>query len=291
MRGSAAIYYRPSGPPLPVGPPPPPQPPQPPQPRLTAQPLLPPWLRFLASCKPGRFVPAFSLSMTQKVARLTSEISSSPRVITGAVFSVGVSPTGPTAASDGPPANDNAPATPNVMAFARLLRFEVCFACDIVETSHIKSDGCGPRAKQIVATHPRLRFPFEEVQFFDGPGRRRAGIKQSTGHNMRNCLVVPALANGRTTMKHFVLSIALLAFVAVAVSTTAQAYYHHRHHHYWHHGGGGATGIIIGPLGRGEVTTRGQLVERHLRDAQISALRLRRRGSADCAGYADCCRQ
>ncbi len=25
------------------------------------------------------------------------------------------------------------------------------------------------------------------------------------------------------------------------------------------------TGIIIGPLGRGEVTTRGQLVERHLR--------------------------
>ena len=28
------------------------------------------------------------------------------------------------------------------------------------------------------------------------------------------------------------------------------------------------TGIIIGPLGRGEVTTRGQLVERHLREAQ-----------------------
>ncbi|MFZ2080871.1 MAG: hypothetical protein WAV38_30315 [Xanthobacteraceae bacterium] len=41
-------------------------------------------------------------------------------------------------------------------------------------------------------------------------------------------------------MKHFVLSIALSAFVAVAVSTTAQAYYHHRHHHYWHHGGGGS---------------------------------------------------
>jgi hypothetical protein len=39
-------------------------------------------------------------------------------------------------------------------------------------------------------------------------------------------------------MKHFVLSIALSALVAVAVSTTAQAYYHHRHHHYWHHGGG-----------------------------------------------------
>ena len=41
-------------------------------------------------------------------------------------------------------------------------------------------------------------------------------------------------------MKHFVLSIALSALVAVAVSTTAQAYYHHRHHHYWHHGGGGS---------------------------------------------------
>jgi Spy/CpxP family protein refolding chaperone len=39
-------------------------------------------------------------------------------------------------------------------------------------------------------------------------------------------------------MKHFVLSIALSALVAVAASTTAQAYYHHRHHHYWHHGGG-----------------------------------------------------
>ena len=38
-------------------------------------------------------------------------------------------------------------------------------------------------------------------------------------------------------MKHLVLSIALSALVAVAVSATAQAaYYHHRHHHYWHHG-------------------------------------------------------
>jgi hypothetical protein len=42
-------------------------------------------------------------------------------------------------------------------------------------------------------------------------------------------------------MKHFVLSIALSALVAVAVSATAQAaYYHHRHHRYWHHGGGGS---------------------------------------------------
>jgi hypothetical protein len=91
------------------------------------------------------------------------------------VFSVGVSPAGPTAASDAPPASDNAPATPNtVTAFARLLRFEACFACDIVETSHIKLDGCGPRAKQTVANQPRLRSPFEGVQFFDnGGGKRR----------------------------------------------------------------------------------------------------------------------
>jgi multidrug efflux pump subunit AcrB len=48
-------------------------------------------------------------------------------------------------------------------------------------------------------------------------------------------------ADGRTTMKNFVLSIAFSVLVAVAVSPTAQAaYYHHRHHHYWHHGGGGS---------------------------------------------------
>ena len=90
------------------------------------------------------------------------------------MFSVGVSPAGPTAASDAPPASDNAPATPNtVTAFARLLRFEACFACDIVETSHINSDGVA-RAKQIVANQPRLRSPFEGVQFFDnGGGKRR----------------------------------------------------------------------------------------------------------------------
>src|SRR5262245_16835098 len=77
------------------------------------------------------------------------------------------------AAPDAPPASDNAPATPNVTAFARLLRFEACFACDIVETSHIKSDGCGPRAKQIVATHPRLRSPLRE-----GPILRRTTARR-----------------------------------------------------------------------------------------------------------------
>jgi hypothetical protein len=55
---------------------------------------------------------------------------------------------------------------------------------------------------------------------------------------MAEQLVIPwRFADGRTTMKHFVLSIALSALVVVAVSLTAQAsYYHHRHHHYGHHG-------------------------------------------------------
>ena len=62
----------------------------------------------------------------------------------------------------------------------------------------------------------------------------------TSGHKMAELPSHPArFADGRTTMKHLVLSIALSALVALAVSTTAQAYYHHRHHHYWHHGGGG----------------------------------------------------
>jgi hypothetical protein len=61
--GERLSPYNPSGPPLPVEAPPPPQPPHPPQHRWTAQ---PPWPRvlLLASCKPGRCAPAFSLSKT-----------------------------------------------------------------------------------------------------------------------------------------------------------------------------------------------------------------------------------
>jgi hypothetical protein len=70
-----------------------------------------------------------------------------------------------------------------------------------------------------------------------GGGKRRVGVKQYKRHKMAELPSHPArFADGRTTMKHLVLSIALSALVAVAVSTTAQAYYHHRHHHYWHHG-------------------------------------------------------
>jgi len=53
------------------------------------------------------------------------------------VFAVRVSPGGPTAAPDAPPASDNAPATPNaVTAFVRLFRFEFCLPCDMVEACH-----------------------------------------------------------------------------------------------------------------------------------------------------------
>ena len=58
------------------------------------------------------------------------------------------------------------------------------------------------------------------------------------GFTYRNFLMdVPTIFFFVVLMKRCVLSIALSALVAVAVSTTAQAYYHHRHHRYWHHGG------------------------------------------------------
>src|SRR5215469_11218214 len=134
------LPYIPSGPPpvaqlaQHVGPQPPHSPAQPPQPCLGRLRVL--W----ASCKPGRRAPAFSWSKTWKVDKLTSKISSSWRVT--AVFAVRVSPGGPTAAPDVPPASDSAPATPNtVKAFVRPLRsqflrfefprFEFCLACDM----------------------------------------------------------------------------------------------------------------------------------------------------------------
>ena len=49
------------------------------------------------------------------------------------MFAVRVSPGGPTAAPDAPPASDNAPATPNtVVAFVRPFRFEFRLPCDMV---------------------------------------------------------------------------------------------------------------------------------------------------------------
>jgi hypothetical protein len=45
-----------------------------------------------------------------------------------------------------------------------------------------KSDGCGPRAKHIVANQPRMCCPFEEVQLFDRPRRREATMTKVFHH-------------------------------------------------------------------------------------------------------------
>jgi hypothetical protein len=114
-----------------------PQPPQPPQPQPLPQPLQP--LQPLqprqppqprACCSPSR-VPAFSLSKTKNVPRLTSEISSSLRVISGTlgVSREDTSAAGATVAADAPPASDNdTPTTPSAGTTSlRRLRFEVGF--------------------------------------------------------------------------------------------------------------------------------------------------------------------
>jgi len=76
-----------------------------------------------------------------------------------------------------------------------------------------------------------------------GPRREAAGIRAiltvltTRGTALAFARWRAGELNGRITMKHFVLSIALSALVIVAASATTQAaYYHHRHHHYWHHG-------------------------------------------------------
>jgi hypothetical protein len=73
------------------------------------------------------------LSKTKKVAKMTSEISSSAR-ITGAVFCVAIPPV--PIEADAPLASDNAPATPNaVTALLRPFALEIGFECDISDLS------------------------------------------------------------------------------------------------------------------------------------------------------------
>jgi len=124
--------------------PPHPQPPQPPQPpqRLMAhrQPpqRQPPHLHPRAYCSPSRGMPAFSLSKTKNVPKLTSAISSSLSVICGGtVFWEGVSAVGTAVAADAPPASDkDMPTTPTTgTASFRAFRFEACFLCGIVASS------------------------------------------------------------------------------------------------------------------------------------------------------------
>src|SRR5262245_5481687 len=122
-----------------------PQPPQPPQP-AQPQPLphrqppqrQPPHRQPRAYCSPSRGVPAFSLSKTKNVPKLTSAISSSLSVICGRmVLWDGVSAVGTAVAADAPPASDkDATATPTTgTASLRAFRFEACVLCGIVESS------------------------------------------------------------------------------------------------------------------------------------------------------------
>ena len=65
------------------------------------------------------------------------------------MFSVGIFSAGPTIAAEAPPAADTNPATPNIVtAFVRLLRFEACFACDMVRPP---SDACDSLPSNTVA--------------------------------------------------------------------------------------------------------------------------------------------
>src|SRR4029077_3015499 len=122
-----------------------PQPRQP-WPQPWPQPRPQPWPQppCLASCKPC--VRGFSLSKTKNVAKLTSEISSSPRVISCAA--------GPTVAAGVPLASDNDnPAAPNNgTAQARCFRFEACSVCDIVEFFPIRQANARPSDRTSNAT-------------------------------------------------------------------------------------------------------------------------------------------
>ena len=139
----------------------PPQPPQPPpqplaQPRQPRQPLQPPQPlpQPRATCSPSRDAPAFSLSKTKNVPRLTSEISSSVRANPGpvAVSFDGMSVTEPAVAADAPLASDkDTPTTPNAGTTSfRRFRFEACFVTAIVESS-MNSSTCSrsPRSRRV----------------------------------------------------------------------------------------------------------------------------------------------
>jgi hypothetical protein len=123
-----------------------PQPAQPPQrqarqphPLQPLQPRQPPQRQPQAICCTP-VLPAFSLSKRWNVARLTSAISSSPRVNAWAGSNprfCGASKAG-TADADALPASEKVnPAAPSagMAAFVTLFRFEACFTRDIVASS------------------------------------------------------------------------------------------------------------------------------------------------------------
>src|SRR4051794_21775315 len=174
----------------------PPQPPQPPpQPQALPQPLQPlpqplqppqPLPHPRATCSPARVAPAFSLSKTKNVPRLTSEISSSLRVNPGpvAVSLDGVSETDPAVAADAPLASDkDTPTTPNAGKTSfRRFRFEACFVTAIVESS-MNSSTCSrsPRSGRVgFALTPCKAEPLA------GTRRRCAGFRPHEQQSLCN---------------------------------------------------------------------------------------------------------
>jgi hypothetical protein len=84
-------------------------------------------------------IAALSLSKTYDFAKLTSEISSSPSVISRftAVFRAGISAAGLWRLTDVRPAseNDSPAASGTGPALLRRFRFEACVVCDMVKSS------------------------------------------------------------------------------------------------------------------------------------------------------------
>src|SRR4051794_20331484 len=113
--------------------PPPPHRPAPPQPRQPPpQPRPPPHL--WANCKPSFDEAVASRSYTKNFERVTSESSSSPRVITGRVFCGAVVAPSTTAADALPAIAKDMPAAPHTgNAGPERFRFEACFVRAMAE--------------------------------------------------------------------------------------------------------------------------------------------------------------
>lgn len=138
----------------PLQPPQPRAPPQPLQPRAPLQPPqpLPRW----ATCWPDR---SASLSKTKNVPKLTSDISSSLRLIGGGVSRTcrsGVGPTAPVA--DAPPATArDKPTTPATgAAFFSCFRF----VCGIVDSNYYLPDAlhCSLQGQHFASCRPGIRI-------------------------------------------------------------------------------------------------------------------------------------
>ena len=118
------------------------------------------------------------------------------------MFAVRVSPGGPTAAPDAPPASDNAPATPNaVTAFVRLFRFEFCLPCDMVEACHFTPalmcnyTTTAGRLLAVVMAHDKAGVQFLRQTRAAGSGVRQRGVPL-LGHSISAGSFLPLTAEG-----------------------------------------------------------------------------------------------